>query len=192
MNKLKITMIAVLGVIALGFLLLRMPVPLSKEQVEFDQAVYSAQKLKLGRNCEQSLKILNTLKEEYPSTAIYIELETDGCLTQKETFESCLNSKLTEYMPTRAALCTKRLADAGKFEEAASIWEKDIQEKPEEIFPYTQISGYEQGRLKLNMTLNSFKNKKANAKMTEEIKKTSLAYIENAKAKKAAKKGKKK
>lgn len=186
MNKLKLTLIAVIGVIAFSYILLSIPAPMTKEQLEYDDAVLSAQRYKNARKCDQALKILDTLAEEYPSTAIYLEVEGDGCFEQlkqyDKMYDSCQNSKLTEYMPARAALCSKKLADAGKFEEAVAIWDKNIQDRQEEIFPYCQISKYEQIRVKLNMKLKSLFAAKTNKNSVEELKKNSLEYINNKKA----------
>ncbi len=187
MNKKAQVFSAILGILILAFIILKVPAPMTTEQIEFDETVLSAQRLKANGQCAKALDILNTLAEEYPSTAIYLELEADGCFEKLKQFdkayESCLNSKLTEYMPARAALCSRKLANAGKFDEAASIWEKDIQDRPEEIFPYSQISRYEQVRLKVNMKINKFiDNIFTPSDLTEGLKTSSLEYINNKKA----------
>lgn len=185
MNKLKLTLIIVIGVIAFLYILLNIPAPMTKEQLEYDDAVLSAQRYKSARKCDQALKILDTLAEEYPSTAIYLEVEGDGCFEQlkqhDKMYDSCKNSKLTEYMPARAALCSRKLADAGRFDEAVAIWDKNIQDKQEEIFPYCQISKYEQTRVKLNMKLKSLFAAKQNQNAVAELRKNSLDYINNKK-----------
>lgn len=187
MNKLTKSIVAIVGVIALGYIVLKTPLPMSKEQAEFDEAVFTAQRLRANGKCENALDILNTLEEEFPSTSIYIELEKEGCykgLKQYDKiYESCLNSKLTEYMPARAALCSKQLAAAGKFDEALSIWDKDIQDRPEEIFPYSNISTYEQWRTRTNMKIQNFFSKLIHPEdLTADIKAQSLANIEATKA----------
>lgn len=186
MNKLTKSIVAIVGVIALGYIVLKTPLPMSQEQAEFDEAVFTAQRLRANGKCENALDILNTLEEEFPSTSIYIELEKEGCykgLKQYDKiYESCLNSKLTEYMPARAALCSKQLAAAGKFDEALSIWDKDIQDRPEEIFPYSNISSYEQWRTKTNMKIKNFFSKLIYPEdLTADIKAQSLAHIKEAK-----------
>lgn len=186
MNKLTKTMLAIIGAIALGYIVLKMPLPMSQEQVEFDEAVFTAQRLCANGKCQNALDILNTLEEEFPSTSIYIELEKDGCYKglkkYDKIYESCLNSKLTEYMPARAALCSKQLASAGKFDEALSIWDKDIQDRPEEIFPYSNISAYEQWRTKTNMKIQNFFSRLIHPEdLTADIKAQSLENIKTIK-----------
>ncbi|MCM1010004.1 MAG: hypothetical protein NC390_03875 [Fusobacterium sp.] len=188
MNKKAQLFSAILGILILAIIILKVPAPMTQEQIEFDETILSAQREKARNNCAKALDILDTLKEEYPSTAIYLELEADGCFERLKQFDkmydSCLNSKLTEYMPARAAMCSKKLANAGKFDEAASIWEKDIQDRPEEIFPYSQISRYEQVRIKTNMKIKEFFTNMFNpSDLTTELKKSSLEYINNKKTK---------
>lgn len=192
MNKLTKGLLVIIGLIAIFYLVLTIPAPLSKEQIEFDEAVFTAQRLKANGKCQNALDILNTLEEEFPSTSIYLELEKEGCyqkLNQTEkVFDSCLNSKLTEYMPARAALCSKQLANAGKFEEALSIWDKNIQDKPEKIFPYSNINKYEQWRTKANLTIKSFFTRLIHPDdITPNIKAQSIANIQAIKDKKSSK-----
>lgn len=185
MNKTAKIFSVILTIFILCIIVLKVPAPMSKEQMEFDENIMLAERLKSNHKCEDALKILETLNEEYPSTAIYLELVGDGCyaqLKQKDkVLESCLNSKLTEYMPARAAICAKQLAEAKKFDEALSIWDKNIQDKPEEIFPYSQISSWEQRRVKANMQLKTLFTQSNN--LTEEIKKQSIENIEKVKQK---------
>lgn len=182
MNKPQKAILSIIGVLALCCIVLKTPVPMSQEQAEFDEAVFTAQRLCANGKCQNALDILNTLEEEFPSTSIYIELEKDGCykgLKQYDKiYESCLNSKLTEYMPARAALCSKQLATAGKIDEALSIWDKDIQDRPEEIFPYSNINAYEQWRTKTNMKIQNFFTKLIHPQdLTAEIKNNALEFI---------------
>lgn len=182
MNKQAQAITLVLGVLVLGYIALKTPAPMSKEQIEFDEAVFTAQRLKLNHKCENALDILETLKDEYPSTSIYLEYEGDGCYAQlkqyDKMFDSCLNSKLTEYMPARAAICSKQLADAGRFDDALLIWDKDIQDKSEEIFPYSQINRYEQQRNKLNMKIKDFiSHINSPLNLTAELRNNYLGYI---------------
>ena len=187
MNKTSKIILGIIILFALSCIVLKTPVPMTKEQNEFDEAVFTAQRLCANGKCEKALTILNTLEEEFPSTSIYIELEKEKCykgLKQYDKlYESCLNSKLTEYMPARAAICSKQLASAGRFDDALAIWEKDIQDKPEEIFPYSQINSYEQWRTKTNMKIKNFFAKlRYPEDLTADIKAQSLADIQTAKA----------
>lgn len=189
MNRLTKAALGVIGVLAVGFIVLKTPLPLTQEQAEFDDAVFTAQRLCANGKCQNALDILNTLEEEFPGTSIYIELEKDGCykgLKQYDKiYDSCLNSKLTEYMPARAALCSKQLAAAGRFDDALAIWDKDIQDRPEEIFPYSNISAYEQWRTKTNMKIQNFFSRLIHPEdLTAAIKAQSIANINAMKNKK--------
>ncbi len=186
MNKLAQTAVIIIGLLAVGFIVLKTPAPMSKEQMEYDEAIYTAQRLKSNGRCENAMVIFEALEEEYPSTAIYLELEKEGCYKKLKQFDkyydSCLNSKLTEYMPARAAICAKELASVGKFDEALSIWDKNIQDRPEEIFPYSNISAYEQWRTRTNMQIKGFFTRLFNPEnLTESIKAQSIANIEELK-----------
>lgn len=193
MNKLTKTMLTIIGLAALGFIVLKTPLPMTQEQIEFDEAIFTAQRLRANGKCENAMEILDALQEEFPSTSIYIELEREGCykgLKQYDKlYDSCMNSKLTEYMPARAALCSKQLASAGKFDEALAIWDKNIQDRPEEIFPYSNISPYEQWRTKTNMKIQKFISSIIHpGELTQDIKNQSLANIQALKEAKSKKK----
>lgn len=182
MKNITKVILGIILILAAGMIILKLPLPMSQEQREFDEAIFTAQRLRANGKCQNALEILETLEEEFPTTSIYIELEKEGCykgLKQYDKiYDSCLNSKLTEYMPARAALCSKELATAGRFEDAISIWDKDIQDKPEEIFPYCNINAYEQWRTKTNMKIKNFFSKLMYPEdMTASIKAQSIAYV---------------
>lgn len=182
MNKKTQLFTAILGILILAIIILKVPGPLSAEQGEFDETLLIAQREKARNNCAKALDIFETLKEEYPSTEIYLELNADGCYAKlgqyDKMFESCLNSKLTVNMPARATICSYQLVNAGKFKEALSIWEKNVQDRPEEIFAYSVINPYEQKRSKIDMKIkNFFTNLNNPSNLTLDLKSRSLAYI---------------
>lgn len=182
MKSLTKILLGIVLILAAGIIVLKFPAPMSQEQREFDEAIFTAQRLTANGKAQNALDILETLEEEFPSTSIYIELEKEGCykgLKQYDKiYESCLNSKLTEYMPSRAALCSKQLALAGRFDDALAIWDKDIQDRPEEVFPYCNINAYEQWRTKTNMKIKNFFSKLMYPEdMTASIKAQSIAYV---------------
>lgn len=195
MKNITKVILGIILILAAGMIILKLPLPMSQEQREFDEAIFTAQRLRANGKCQNALEILETLEEEFPTTSIYIELEKEGCykgLKQYDKiYDSCLNSKLTEYMPARAALCSKELASAGRFDDALSIWDKDIQDRPEEIFPYCNISAYEQWRTKTNMKIQNFFSKLMYPEdMTASIKAQTIAYVNEMKNTKNKKKSK--
>lgn len=182
MNKKALVFSTILGILILAVIILKVPAPMTQEQIEFDENVLSAQREKARNNCAKAIDIFETLKEEYPSTEIYLELNADGCYAKlgqyDKMFDSCLNSKLTVNMPARATICSYQLVNAGKIDEALSIWDKNIGDRPEEIFAYSAINTYEQKRSKINMKIqNFFANLNNPSNLTQDMKARSLAYI---------------
>ena len=149
--------ITILSVILFILIVFFYPLPISQKQKEFNDQIALAQEYKNKSQCQKTLEILNELEIKYPQTAIYLEFEKENCYQSigeiDKMFDSCLNSKLTEYMPTKAAICSIQLSHANRFEDALSIWDKNIQDKGENIFPYAKINRFNQFREKIALTI---------------------------------------
>jgi len=133
-----------IALITLFLIFIYTPLPIPQEQKAYNNQISKAIKLKHNGQIQEALNILNDLEKKYPQTANYLELEKYNCYQRlndyDKVFDTCINSKLTEYLPVKAAICSIQLSHAGRQEEAIAIWNKNIQYRDEKIFPYANIN----------------------------------------------------